>query len=182
MRRLPGTLLRDRPLPRELWPDAAGAAHRVAYQGLGYDGGGRLVTGSVFVPAGRAPEGGWPVIGFAHGTTGLSDAAAPSRAGLPRLERAHVSAWLAGGYAVAATDYEGLATPGPHPYFNGEAVADDVIDAVRAAHQLGHRLSRDWLAVGFSQGGHAALFCAHIATGYAPELDFKGTVALAPAV
>src|SRR3712207_9525068 len=49
-----------------------------------------------------------------------------------RLEREHVAAWLAAGYAVTATDYEGLATPGPHPYLNGEAVADDWIDIVRS--------------------------------------------------
>ncbi|MEV0648229.1 lipase family protein [Phytomonospora sp. NPDC050363] len=182
MPRRPGTLLQSRPLPQRLWPTGASAAHRISYQGMGYHGGGRLVTGSVFIPAGGEPDHGFPVIGFAHGTTGLSDSAAPSRSGLPRLERDHVAKWLAAGYAVAATDYEGLATPGPHPYFNGEAVADDIVDAVRAAHQLGHSLARDWLAVGFSQGGHAALYCAHIATAYAPELAFKGTVALAPAV
>jgi dienelactone hydrolase/Ca2+-binding EF-hand superfamily protein len=61
-------------------------------------------------------------------------------------------------------------------------VSDDVIDIVRAARQLDHPLDRRWLVVGFSQGGHAALFTALIATDYAPELDFLGTVALAPPV
>ncbi|MCE6996105.1 alpha/beta hydrolase [Saccharothrix sp. S26] len=180
--RRPGTLLRARPLAPRLRPDHAGAAYRVFYQGVGHDGRGRLVTGSVFVPEGTAPADGWPVVGYAHGTTGLSDRTAPSRTGLLRLERAHIAAWLASGYAVTATDYEGLATPGPHPYFNGEAVADDVIDIVRAARQLDHPLSRRWLVAGFSQGGHAALFTALVATDYAPELDFLGTVALAPPV
>ncbi|MFI9008117.1 lipase family protein [Actinosynnema sp. NPDC053489] len=180
--RRPGTLIRARPLPARLRPDHADAAYRVFYQGVGHDGRGRLVTGSVFLPEGAPPPGGWPVLGYAHGTTGLSDRTAPSRTGLLRLERAHVARWLRAGYAVAATDYEGLATPGPHPYLNGEAVSDDVIDIVRAARRLDHPLSDRWLVAGFSQGGHAALFTALVATTYAPELRFLGTIALAPPV
>ncbi|NUT47766.1 MAG: hypothetical protein HOV94_10730 [Saccharothrix sp.] len=182
LKRPPGTLIRVRPLAPRFHPANAEASYRVFYQGVGHDGRGRLVTGSVFVPRGTPPARGWPVLGYAHGTTGLSDRTAPSRTGLLRLERAHVAAWLAAGYAVAATDYEGLATPGPHPYFNGEAVADDVIDIVRAARRLDHPLDDRWLVVGFSQGGHAALFTALMATSYAPELDFLGTIALAPPV
>ncbi|MEU4742492.1 lipase family protein [Actinosynnema sp. NPDC023658] len=180
--RRPGALIRAHPLAARFRPDHAEAAYRVFYQGVGHDGRGRLVTGSVFIPEGTPPAAGWPVISYAHGTTGLSDRTAPSRTGLLRLERVHIAAWLAAGYAVAATDYEGLATPGPHPYFNGEAVADDVIDVVRAARRLDHPLDRRWLVAGFSQGGHAALFTALIATDYAPELDFLGTIALAPPV
>ena len=59
---------------------------------------------------------------------------------------------------MAVTDYEGLSTPGPHPYLNGEAVADDVVDAVRASRQLGVPTTGRWVVAGFSQGGHAALF------------------------
>jgi predicted esterase len=122
------------------------------------------------------------VVSYAHGTTGLADHCAPSRVGLTPRERDHVARWLAAGYAVTATDYEGLATPGPHPYFHGEAVADDVIDVVRAARNLHDRVGRIWLVAGFSQGGHAALFTGLMASRYAPELDFRGTIALAPPV
>jgi acetyl esterase/lipase len=178
----PGTVLDSGPLPAALWPAHAAAATRVTYQGVGYDGAGREVTGSVYLPGGDAPPGGWPVVSFAHGTTGLADNCAPSVVGLTRLEREHVARWLAAGYVVAATDYEGLSTPGPHPYFNGEAVADDVIDIVRAARGLDGRVGRTWLVAGFSQGGHAALFVGLVASRYASELDFRGTVALAPPV
>lgn len=177
-----GDVLERHPLPEELWPAHAADGTRVVYRGVGYDGTLRAVSGSVFVPVGSAPPSGWPVVSYAHGTAGLADHCAPSRAGLTRAEREHVGRWLAAGFAVAATDYEGLATPGPHPYFHGEAVADDVIDIVRAARDLHDRVGRTWLAVGFSQGGHAALFTALLATRYAPELDFRGTVALAPPV
>ena len=38
------------------------------------------------------------------------------------------------------------------------------------------------MVAGFSQGGHAALFVGLMATRYAPKLDFRGTVSLAPPV
>ncbi len=177
-----GDVLEKDPLPDELWPAHAADAIRVVYRGVGYDGTGRAVSGSVFLPVGSAPAGGWPVVSYAHGTTGLADHCAPSRTGLTRLERRHVDRWLTAGYAVAATDYEGLATPGPHPYFNGEAVADDVIDVVRAARGTDSCIGRTWLVAGFSQGGHAALFAGLLASRYAPELDFRGTIAIAPPV
>ncbi|MET1072996.1 MAG: lipase family protein [Umezawaea sp.] len=178
----PGTLLSHEPLPGAFWPSHTAEATRVLYQGVGYDGAGRAVSGSVFLPVGDPPRGGWPVVAFAHGTTGLSDRCAPSLTGLSRLEREHVSRWLAAGHVVAATDYEGLASAGPHPYFNGEAVADDVIDIVRATRALHDRASASWLVAGFSQGAHAALFVGLMATRYAPDLDFRGTIALAPLV
>ena len=37
------------------------------------------VSGSVSVPEGKAPKRGWPVITWAHGTTGVADVCAPSR-------------------------------------------------------------------------------------------------------
>ncbi|WP_194819174.1 lipase family protein [Nocardia sp. XZ_19_385] len=178
----PGTVLRRTELPRELWPDSATAAYRVSYRGTDYSGRPQIVTASVFVPPGSPPSDGWPVIGYAHGTTGLGTAAAPSRTGFLRLELDHIDGWLTAGNVVAATDYEGLSAPGPHPYFNGEAVADDVVDAVRAARGIDHPVSPRWMVVGFSQGGHAALHVALMATGYAPELDFRGGVALCPPV
>ncbi|MEV6071294.1 lipase family protein [Nocardia sp. NPDC052001] len=177
-----GTLVRSEDLPVSFRPQHTGAAYRIWYQGVGYDGSGRIVSGSVFVPEGDPPPEGWPVVSYAHGTTGLSDRTAPSIAGLSRPEARHVGMWLQSGYLVTVTDYEGLASPGPHPYFNGEAAADDVVDIVRAARGLGHHVSPRWVAVGFSQGGHAALFTGLMAGKYAPELDFRGTVALAPPV
>src|SRR3954471_3818077 len=39
------------------------------------------VSGVVSVPKGKAPKGGWPVVTWAHGTTGIADACAPSLTG-----------------------------------------------------------------------------------------------------
>ena len=40
------------------------------------------------------------------------------------------------GYVLAATDYQGLGTPGPHPYLVGAAEAMNALDSVRAARNL----------------------------------------------
>lgn len=165
----------------ELWPPGAENAFKIEYQAVDYHGGLRPVCGSVFVPR---PDGSrtHPVLGWAHCTVGLNSRNAPSEVGLIPAEREHLSGWLAAGFVVAATDYEGLGNPEPHPYLNGEATADDVVDCVRAAHQLGLPVDDRTVVAGFSQGGHCALYAAVMFTSYAPELDFRGTVALAPPV
>jgi alpha/beta superfamily hydrolase len=146
------------------------------------------VSGIVQTPKGTAPKGGWPVITYAHGTTGIADQCAPSRdvAGTPvHPYNAYilplVSRWLKAGYAVVRTDYEGLGTPGTHPYLIGLSEAHATLDIVRAARQLDPRLSRSMVIAGHSQGGHAALWAAGQAGVWTPELRLRGTVAFAPA-
>jgi fermentation-respiration switch protein FrsA (DUF1100 family) len=146
------------------------------------------VSGSVAVPTGKPPKGGWPVITWAHGTTGVADVCAPSRdfAGTPNPTgetyiNGDLSAWLAAGYAVLRTDYQGLGTPGKHPYLIGKAEGRGVLDIVQAARELDPRIGKRYLISGHSQGGHAALFAAGEARKYMPKLRLRGTVAFAPA-
>ena len=83
--------------------------------------------------------------------------------------------------AVAMTDYEGLGTPGRHPYIVGEREARSTIDIVRAARNVSTAHAGDRYVVwGHSQGGHAAMFSLHIADAWAPELQLQGVVAGAP--
>lgn len=70
---------------------------------------------------------------------------------------------------------------GPHPYLDVFTQATATIDLVRAARTVAPELSRTWGVVGASQGGHAALGSAHLQATYAPEPDFRGTVAIDPA-
>ena len=146
------------------------------------------VSGSVSVPKGKPPKGGWPVISYAHGTTGTADVCAPSRNRAGDPGEAYISYvdpeqndWLKAGYAVVRTDYQGLGTPGPHPYLIGDAEGHSVLDMVRAARQLESRIGKRFLIAGHSQGGHAALFAAGEAKTYVPDLRLRGTVAYAPA-
>lgn len=146
------------------------------------------VSGSVSVPKGKPPKGGWPVITYAHGTTGTADACAPSRNHAGDPAQGYISyvdpqlnAWLAAGYAVVRTDYTGLGTPGPHPYLIGATEGRSVLDILRAARQLDPSIGKRFLISGHSQGGHAALFAAGQAKSYVPDLALRGTVSYAPA-
>jgi hypothetical protein len=146
------------------------------------------VSGSVAVPRGKPPKGGWPVISWAHGTTGVADVCAPSRdfQGTPNPTgeayiNPELNAWLAAGYAVLRTDYQGLGTPGKHAYLIGKAEGRGVLDIVEAARELDPRIGKRYLIAGHSQGGHAALFAAGEAKKYLPKLRLRGTVAFAPA-
>jgi pimeloyl-ACP methyl ester carboxylesterase len=146
------------------------------------DGEPNVVSGQVLVPEGEAPDGGWPVVSWAHGTTGVADVCAPSLTdNLFYDEYAQEAASLLdAGYAVAATDYEGLGTPEMHGYLDGISEGNAVVDVVRAARNVVPELSTTWFAEGHSQGGQAVLFATR-AAARAPELDLRGTVAIAPA-
>jgi len=146
------------------------------------------VSGSVSVPSGKPPRGGWPVISWAHGTTGIADSCAPTRIRPNSPDAAYVAYvkpqlhdWIKAGYAVVATDYQGLGTPGTHPYLIGEAEGRSVVDMVSAARELVPDLGRRFLIAGHSQGGQSALFAAGLAADWAPKLKLRGTVAYAPA-
>lgn len=158
----------------------AARAYRLRYLSMGLDGEPIVVSGLLYTPKRKAPRGGWPVVGWAHGTTGLADACAPSATKDAGGYGAYLTPWLTQGYAVAATDYEGLGTPGPHPYLIGDSEGRSVIDMVRAARHFDRGISNRWFALGHSQGGQAALFAGKLQATYGAGLDYRGTVALAP--
>ena len=160
----------------------------VLYRSLDPKGNPIAVSGTIDLPKGKAPKGGFKVISWAHGTTGAADVCAPSRtaAGSPAdgyiaYATASYDAWIKAGYAVLRTDYEGLGTPGPHRYLVGASEGRGVVEIALAARELVPALSKDWVIGGHSQGGHAALFAASLAKKLAPKLNFKGVFAFAPA-
>ncbi|MEH1709355.1 alpha/beta fold hydrolase [Acinetobacter pittii] len=155
----------------------------LTYKMLGQSGQEVQATSLVFTPNTPPPVGGWPIVVWAHGTTGVADACAPSKAALAESTKDLISKLLAAGYVVVAPDYEGLGTPGIHPFLNVKSEAFSITDAVVAARNyLSQRnllTSKKWLTIGHSQGGHAALGAAQYASR--AQLDYKGTVAVAPA-
>ena len=140
------------------------------------------VSGLVFAPKGKPPPGGWPILAYAHGTTGLTARCAPSKSN-GQGEVALVAAqFVPRGFVVAATDYEGLGPPGVHTYVVGQSEGRTVLDSIRAARQLTNDPSRKAVVWGHSQGGGAALFAAELAPTYSPDTGVLGAVAGAPAV
>lgn len=158
-------------------PDA-GTAYRVTY--LSTDGltqkGLVPVTEEVILPKGKAPKGGWPIVAWAHGTVGVNSQCAPSLAPYTERNRIYLSAWMKRGFAIVATDYQGLGTSGVHPYLNTRVEAYSVLDGVRAALSS-YPLKNKVMIVGQSQGGGAAVASASFAPEYAPDIDIRGTVA-----
>ncbi|WP_255674271.1 alpha/beta fold hydrolase [Nocardia rosealba] len=165
-------------------------AEIIDYSTRGVGGATQPASGVLYLPDGTAPEGGWPIVAYDHGTTGLGSgcggqsdpAGAPwpeSQVGQNEFIRHVVSR----GFAVVAPDYLGLGRfdTGPHPYLDIDTEATATLDLLRAARSVHPELSPVWLASGMSQGGHAALATAHRQASYAPELDFRGTIAVDPA-
>ncbi len=176
----PGQMIRTEPQPAESTLANAGNAVRILYSSTdGLDGKTPVaVSGSLFIPKGEAPAGGWPLVAWAHGTVGVADVCAPSWN--PRSERdsKYLNHWLAQGYAVVASDYQGLGVPGGHPYLATRPAAYSVLDSIRAVQAVpDYKLSKSVVLVGQSQGGGAAFATAGEAAAYAPELDIRGTVA-----
>ena len=171
----PGTIVATEPFTYEGPPNRA---WRVAYTSRSIDDRPIVVTGLVIIPTGTPPPGGWPVVSWAHGTTGIGDLCAPSVASSPMTP---ARGMLSAGFALVATDYEGLGTIGRHPYLVGASEARSTLDIALAASRVPDwNLSRRVAVWGHSQGGHAALFTPTIAAEYEPDLALVAVVAGAP--
>jgi alpha-beta hydrolase superfamily lysophospholipase len=178
-----GAVLRSEPV--ELTGPLEGASGwRVLYRSTDADGAPAVVSGIVLVPEGRAPDDGRPVVAWAHGTTGIADRCAPSTTGnLFYDDYGQVGRDLLDqGYVVTATDYHGLGTPGVHSYHRSEEMARATIDSVRAAHALDEAapVAPQWLVVGHSEGGLAALAADERLDMAPSDLDYRGAVVAAP--
>jgi alpha-beta hydrolase superfamily lysophospholipase len=179
----PGDVLRVEEV--ELTGPLTGASGwRVLYRSTAADGAPAVVSGMILAPAGERPDGGRPVVAWAHGTTGIADRCAPSATGnLFYDDYGQVGRDLLDqGFVVAATDYHGLGTPGVHTYHHSEEMAHATTDSVAAAHDLVDvgPLRPEWFVLGHSEGGLAALATDAVATDALPELDYRGAIVAAP--
>ncbi len=166
-------------LVRYLSDDAHG--HRVA------------TTGIIALPRPSEhplPDGGYPLVSWAHGTVGVANRVAPSRdrgdtgaSPMNAYPGTLLNHFLSQGWAVAMSDYEALGTGTAehlHPYLLGTSEAHGVLDIVLAARRLFPDLISDRYAiVGHSQGGQAALFAASHAPARVAGLT--AVCAIAPA-
>ncbi|MEZ5144886.1 MAG: alpha/beta fold hydrolase [Acidimicrobiales bacterium] len=176
---MPGQIIRSEPMAGA--PEGS-TAYKILYHSTSVSGQDVAVSGFVLVPGGDAPPGGRPVVTWAHPTTGVVDTCAPSLSPLGFSLVGGLAGLLQAGYVVAATDYEGLGTPGVHPYLVGDSEGRATLDAARAAANLSEAAASKNVAVwGWSQGGQGALFAGQLAPTYAPDLRIVGVAAAAPA-
>jgi hypothetical protein len=181
--RAPGELLTDAaPLATSpMLQQIAARTLKIRYRSTsGIDGSATSVSGILLQPRGNAPEGGWPIASIAHPTTGLESDCAPSA--YPGLmgNAGTVAQFLTAGYVVVMSDYQGLGTPGPHPYLEPITAANNVIDAVRAARKVVPDTSDEWIGYGVSQGGQAVWAANEQAGDYGKGLRLMGTISIAP--
>ncbi len=182
----------------------AGAdAWRIAYVSSDTQERKTVVTALVVAPKGEVPKGGRPIVSWGHGTTGTAENCGPSQVinpaqplneyfllggnswtdyGVPAIEP-----FIKEGYAVVATDYQGLGGGGAHQYAVATTQARDAINAVRAVGAMGLAGdNRKAVIYGWSQGGGAAIAAASMPaylsqTGTAYDgVEMVGFVALAP--
>jgi len=160
-----------------------GSVHRILYVSQRADGETAVSGGMVFLPDTPAPAQGRKVVAWAHGTLGMGPQCAPSRSMTPLNDMTGwIEQMMSLGWAVAATDYTGLGTPGDEQYLVAQAEVSDVVNSVRALQQFpGADAGDDYVVWGHSQGGHTSLWSGHLAQDIAPELNLLGVAAAAPA-
>ena len=182
-----GTIIWARPATGLAAAPSAARTTLVLHRMRGVAGTPVAVSGTVVRPKGTPPAGGWPVVAYNHMTTGGGGPCGPSniREGDSERRRKHedarlVARLLARGIAVVRSDYEGIETPGPHPYFISDSLARSTIMMVRAARALEPGLSTTWATIGHSEGAAASIWATHHARELAPDLDLRAVAALTP--
>jgi predicted amidohydrolase YtcJ/acetyl esterase/lipase len=182
----------------EISTDVAGAkAWKILYRSTDIHGEECPVSGMVIAPVGKAPTGGFPIVSYAHGTTGVNRGCAPSMVDNPAKDATYyffpdspdridagipgLTQMIAAGYVVVATDYQGQGTPGFHQYLIGPTAARNTLDAILAVRQLPEAGAGNKAVVtGWSQGGQAAIWSGQIAEYLTDSALLVGVVAMAP--
>lgn len=166
--------------------------YRIMYQSTDLQGHSIPVTGLFAAPAAPAPAGGYPLVSFAHGTTGVGRmcgmSQTPTQPDTPGNSNwiPHIEPLVRQGWAVVASDYSGMGAPGPSSYLVGPLEARGILDALRAVQQPAPSIgsvpinSAKLGVYGKSQGGEAAMSALQLAPEYAPELAIDGGAILAP--
>lgn len=185
----PGSVISSEPAQVYAQLPHAARTHAVRYRSRSILDAPIDVTGTVAIPFGDPPPGGWPIVSWAHVTTGAADNCAPSAAtpDNPEWEKLTrgdeiVDMLLENGIAVARTDYEGVGGDGPHPYLIGKSLARSQTEIVRTARELEPTIGTRWAAAGHSEGGVSSIFSAQYASQFAPELELVAVSSLSPPI
>lgn len=133
---------------------------------------------------------GHPVIGWAHGTSGVLPECAPSH--IRNLWYQYSGPYIMAlqGYVVVAPDYAGLgvgnaspssgAPPILHPYLSSASHAHDLVHAIAAAQSAFPSLSASFVTIGHSQGGGTTWALTTTTNTTPPNRNHLGAVAASP--
>ncbi|WP_287535454.1 lipase family protein, partial [Corynebacterium sp.] len=163
----PGQVITKTPFP----VNTPARAQRVVFSSTGArDHRQTAVSGTILQPYARWSEKSpRPLAVIAPGTLGMADNCASSvalRYEAPPTPPA--PQLLAQGWNVAIVDYQGLGTPGVHPYLNREIAGNNTLDMARAAIETLQLPADTPIALfGYSQGGGATAAAAELADAYA---------------
>ena len=191
----PGTLLRvEHDTNAELYnlpPNHA--LSRIMYQSQRSDGSAVPVTAYILWPYTARKFSnveGYPMVAWAHGTSGVNSESAPSNLKTLWHDFQVVYQLALNGYVVIATDYAGLGPPADaegktiaHEYLTGPAQGADVVFSVRAAREAFSELSKEFIIIGSSEGGQAAWAAAERLHDHPlppDEFNLLGTIPISP--
>jgi pimeloyl-ACP methyl ester carboxylesterase len=155
----PGELIRSEPFEAYELPFSVSAV-RILYHSRSAAGEDVAASGVVLTPSERKPPpGGWPVIAWAHGATGVARSCAPS---LTRNlgHGPFLSMYVNLGYAVVASDYAGLGTDFRNAFLDGPSNATDLIESIPASRAAVPQLGARWIVMGEAEGSLAAVAVA----------------------
>jgi pimeloyl-ACP methyl ester carboxylesterase len=178
-----GTLLSASTMPtldRRLW-EVTSLSARITYASTNAFDGTTQVSGTVFVPQGKPPSGGWPIVAYGHSTTGIQSDCAPSLDSTLLNFSTPIAGLVQAGYVVVMSDYQGLGLDRwRHPYLDSTTLGYNIIDSVEATRKLVPDASNRWLAFGTSEGAQAAWAANELAPDHAGGLTLVGTVSVSP--
>ncbi|MBN2657461.1 MAG: hypothetical protein JXR86_10395 [Spirochaetales bacterium] len=166
--------------------------YRIRFVSTDFDGSQAIIHAQLFIPD-SDEEMDFPLYVFGSGTTGISDACAPSFE-VPELRRwgwykQNMLAYGGSGFIAVFPDYLGFNdTERAQRYFSRLAEGHVMLDSIRAVTNLFEtedfsslkaNLSGQAFTAGYSQGGHAAFAAADLLKEYAPEVNLTGVIGYA---
>lgn len=121
----------------------------------------------------------YPLVAWAHGTSGIDRQCAVSNLRNLQYDFRSVFTLASMGYAVVMTDYVGLGSDNFFNYLAYKLHANDVVYSVVAAQSAFPQLSKEWVSFGHSEGGGVA-WAVGERQATSPIPGFLGTIAAAP--
>lgn len=171
-------------------------AYRITYHSEDLHGNPTIASGLVIAPSGAGENR--KVMSWAHGTTGIGNAACPSAQpdparelvtyfqskshtqidyGIPGLQKFIDDDWV-----VVATDYQGLGTEGMHHYSINLTNGRDALNIVHAAQEMNVGAGKKFGTIGWSEGGGATAAMLELDEALFGNLELVGAVHMSPGV